>query len=226
MSDGNFNFESITLLPTLVCVKDIKSRFLSISQPLAKGVGWKNPEEAIGKANADMPCPMANFAKVFEKLDQKVIQQKARMVALDFQEYAAGWKIIIAEKIPVLDNNGNVVATYHNLTDTTHLSAFKGMLNLANFDKKLDDHKLKPRTYILNDTFCPLPLTEKQAVCMFYLIRGKSYKEISVILNLSLRTIESHIEAIKNRMRCTSKSELIEKAIDSGFIFYIPPMLH
>ena len=43
------------------------------------------------------------------------------------------------------------------------------------------------------------------------MIRGKTAKEIAVILNLSPRTIEHHIENIKIKTNSDSKSELIDK---------------
>ncbi len=46
------------------------------------------------------------------------------------------------------------------------------------------------------------------------LVRGKTAKEIAIILERSKRTVEHHIENIKVKMATKSKSELIEKIID------------
>jgi DNA-binding NarL/FixJ family response regulator len=50
------------------------------------------------------------------------------------------------------------------------------------------------------------------------LIRGYSYKEIGDKLNLSARTIEDKISSIKDKMNCTSKSQVIEKALNKGYL--------
>lgn len=77
-------------------------------------------------------------------------------------------------------------------------------------------------SYILNEDYVPLPLTTRQQTCLFLLARGKTVKQIANILSISTRTVEEHIESIKHRLNCYSKSQVIEKAIDSGFLYYIP----
>lgn len=54
------------------------------------------------------------------------------------------------------------------------------------------------------------------------MLRGKSMKEIATILNLSVRTVESYFAIIKLKLGCSNKSQIIEKAINSGFLHYIP----
>jgi DNA-binding CsgD family transcriptional regulator len=53
-------------------------------------------------------------------------------------------------------------------------------------------------------------------------MRGKSMKQIASILNLSVRTVESYFALIKLKLGCNNKSQIIEKAINSGFLHYIP----
>jgi DNA-binding CsgD family transcriptional regulator len=65
-------------------------------------------------------------------------------------------------------------------------------------------------------------LSDRQLECLFLLMRGKTSKQIAAILELSPRTIETHIEDIKEKFNCQSKSELIEKAINEGFMHVIP----
>ena len=47
-------------------------------------------------------------------------------------------------------------------------------------------------------------------------------KEIATILNLSVRTVESYFVIIKLKLGCNNKSQIIEKAINGGFLHYIP----
>lgn len=59
--------------------------------------------------------------------------------------------------------------------------------------------------------------TEREKNIIFQLIRGKTAREIAIILNRSQRTIEKHIENLKLKTHSSSKSELIEKIIDKIF---------
>jgi len=76
--------------------------------------------------------------------------------------------------------------------------------------------------YVLCDDFSIFNLTEREGHCLFYLVRGKTAKEISEKLNLSRRTVEQYTESIKIKFNCSKKSDLIEKAIQIGFVYILP----
>ncbi len=63
-------------------------------------------------------------------------------------------------------------------------------------------------------------LTKKELQCAIGLISGKSAKEISNELCRSVRTIESHIDNIKSKLNCTSRSVLINKLFNIGVDLY------
>ena len=56
-------------------------------------------------------------------------------------------------------------------------------------------------------------LSNRQMNCLLLLVQGKTAKQIAQILNLSFRTVEHHIEAIKNKYNCSNRSELITIAL-------------
>lgn len=58
-----------------------------------------------------------------------------------------------------------------------------------------------------------------------FLIRGKSSKSIARKMSISYRTVEFHIDNIKTKFGCRSKSELISVAIQLGYLSIIPPGL-
>jgi len=89
-------------------------------------------------------------------------------------------------------------------------------------DNKIISSMNKFAIYIMNREHSPLPLTPRQEACVFLLIRGKTLKEIAYILGISVRTVESYIELIKHKLDCNNKGQVIEKALDAGFLHYIP----
>lgn len=60
-------------------------------------------------------------------------------------------------------------------------------------------------------------LTPRQEEVLYWLLKGKTAKEIAFKLNLSPRTIEYHLTSIKIKMNASSLPDLIEKA-SSNFL--------
>lgn len=62
-------------------------------------------------------------------------------------------------------------------------------------------------------------ITSKQLRCIIYLLEGKTAKEIAKKLGLSFRTVEGHINKLKNKFECHTKNELINKLLKNGLGF-------
>lgn len=58
----------------------------------------------------------------------------------------------------------------------------------------------------------PETLTARENEVLTHLVEGKSATQIAIALHLSSRTIEHHLEKLKNKLNCHSKTELIKKA--------------
>lgn len=56
--------------------------------------------------------------------------------------------------------------------------------------------------------FGDIHFTERELQCISYLSLGKTAEEVSIILNISRRTVESHIENIKRKMNCFNQFRL------------------
>lgn len=65
-------------------------------------------------------------------------------------------------------------------------------------------------------------LTEREMECLFYTLRGKTAKATARVLNISPKTVEFYIEHLKKKFNCYCKAELIEKAIELGYLEKIP----
>lgn len=215
-------FDFIAYIPGLVIAKDYYSTYLNITQAFAKLLGWSSAEDCLGKTDYDIPCKAVEFADDFIKMDKQVITTNERMLTLDIQPYASGWKLILAERNPVHNEKGECVGLFNHCIDVSQVEPFHSYVQLHKFDNTLLKNECKPSSYILNRKHSPFKLTEKQENCLFLLLRGRSYKEIAKILAVSPRTIESHIDALKNKLNCYSRADIIEKAINQGYLYYIP----
>lgn len=61
-------------------------------------------------------------------------------------------------------------------------------------------------------------LTPREKECLCFILRGKTAKEIAGLMSISFRTVEFHIMNIKEKLNCSSRSQLIEYSIDNGYL--------
>jgi len=69
---------------------------------------------------------------------------------------------------------------------------------------------LKDQNYLAKE------LTERQLLVLTYICKGYSCKQIGRELGISPRTVENHLSAIKKKLNCATKGQLVEK-IDEFF---------
>jgi DNA-binding CsgD family transcriptional regulator len=215
----------IANLPGIICVKDANYVVSALSRTAANLCGWKSFEQAIGRPDHDMPCKAAEIADEFIKLDRLSITAKSNLQALQVLCYGSDWKVLLSERSPFMEKEGAFAKLYISVIDVTHTYLYKGILLLGSNDNKtiaMPNHQVN---YIIDRSHQTLPLTEKQEICLFLLIRGKTMKQIAFIMGISIKTVEDHLNSIKTKLACYTKSQLIEKAIDSGFFYYIPRSL-
>src|SRR5207253_1891119 len=61
-------------------------------------------------------------------------------------------------------------------------------------------------------------LSKQQEKCLYYLVRGMTMKQIAKILELSPKTVEHYLDAVKIKLNCRTRSELVEHAINVGIL--------
>lgn len=95
----------------------------------------------------------------------------------------------------------------------------------ANFDKEIQPITQTEDPILFNHCKSDLTalkrLSKREKECLFWMIQGKTGREIADKLHLSPRTIEFYFENCKNKLGCCIKSELFEKALiakDLGFL--------
>lgn len=63
-----------------------------------------------------------------------------------------------------------------------------------------------------------IPLTKQQTTCLTELALGKTHKQIAQQLGLAQKTVEHYLEAVKLKLNCKSRHELIFQAIERGLV--------
>lgn len=57
-------------------------------------------------------------------------------------------------------------------------------------------------------------LSNREKECLQYIRQGRTAKETANFLNISRRTVETHIVHIKDKFNCHTKSQLLNKLMD------------
>lgn len=108
----------------------------------------------------------------------------------------------------------------NNIVGIFGLSCAINSTSLAQFTKILNELSIIPTTAILPIITLPFlnnhfkTLTPRERECVYYLVRGKSYKGIANILNISDRTVQTHIEHIKEKLGCYKRANIVEKVFE------------
>lgn len=174
--------------------KDSKSHYLDCNELMMTELGFTSKGEIIGRNDYDFFVSKTE-ADLYRQEDQQVIKSNR---SLQFKESASLSKHIIqfeTIKIPVFKKNKNY-----------------GLIGLSYYKKiQISD---KPWMQLaINKDVSKIKLSAKELEILYYILLGKTAKEISSLIFRSLRTIEKHIENIKWKSDSPSKSVLIQKFI-------------
>lgn len=63
-----------------------------------------------------------------------------------------------------------------------------------------------------------IPLTNRQTACLCLLAKGLTHKQIGLELGLAAKTVEHYLDAVKLKLNCESRSDLIMQAIERGLV--------
>jgi DNA-binding CsgD family transcriptional regulator len=129
---------------------------------------------------------------------------------------------LLTQAEPVVNSEHQIIAIAGKSLIISDQLLVKKTEYLRSFDFQLFGIRNKFFQPIHCYQFYDVKLTKMQTVCLFYLMRGKSTKKIAHILNRSIRTIEHHIETIRQRVGASTQSDLINKAVQAGLLQYLP----
>jgi DNA-binding CsgD family transcriptional regulator len=211
----------------LLWSKDLEGRFIENNQFLATFYGFKSSEEMVGLSDYDLRSPVTKLADDFRAWDKQVaIHQETKTFFEIVQSAEKGTRTVIATKTPLICNKSNkIIGTFGYAIDITNSFYILGKVLTNPYSAKHPGGLPSGSFIIGEDKKAPIDLSQRQSECLFFLLRHKSIKQISHILNLSIRTIDSHIDQLKIKFDCPNKNALLEKALFLGFLYTIPESL-
>lgn len=207
-------------LPGVVWAKDCQLNYFACSNQLLTFIGLKNKTNIIGKSDFDLPWE--KYASYYREGDSLVLSGKSNTFLHPMTFSSGKEALILTRKTPIKNSSNDIIGIMGIVTYLPGSHRLGIVKKLGLIDSSLNNRDGGIQQYILGNDFKELEISKREAVCLFYLIRGKTAKEIALILGISKRTSEKHLESIRIKFKCASKSEVISKAIGMGFVNYLP----
>jgi DNA-binding CsgD family transcriptional regulator len=171
--------------------------------------------EMVGITDHDF-TKITSQADSFQANDQQVINDNTTGMFIEHGDYKNNnAQTVLSFKTPLTDSANHTVGVFgmsfpldqDNFAKTTNLITQLGIITC------------KPLLTLPNNVIKKKhPLTNREKECIYHLIRGMTAKEIAQKLAISYRTVEKHLDNVKEKLHCKTRSELIRTIIDSGLL--------
>ena len=176
--------------------KDIDGNFVFINDHLAR-FSCINKRGFSGKN--DYLMPWYKEADILRRGDNLAIEQDTTVVLEEHATVAEGKQHCFhVTKSPLKDAQGKLLGT---VCTSILLHQPRQTLFVSQQDNETTFISLQQN---VSQTY----LTKKEITCVTWMIKGKSSTEIANILHVSPRTIETHINNIKTKLKCFKQFQL------------------
>jgi DNA-binding CsgD family transcriptional regulator len=203
-------------------IKDVEHRYQEINTLFAKLTNSRDNHSIIGKTLYEIDAPISAHASLMyaSETDVLMTQQPKSLFGI-FTYHSNIIKAMVMQLKPVLkDGVSQGVSLVARFVDDT-------VINRLGLNDLIERHKNKKCNLHLTQTIEEKidGLSHRESETLFFLLRGHTAKEIGKHLEISNRTVETHIESIKNKLDCQTKKEIIELGHINGYIDIIPESL-
>ncbi len=179
--------------------------------------------EVIGRADADLLLKIHHkHAELYIRHDQFSCQN-IKWHGIEPGHLNGNPVFFEVLKRAVINDSGEIIGSLFcsKIISNTYSNSLTEILDFLNPTKNTN---ITGNIEFLQST-STVGLTNREMDCLYYTLRGKSAKAIAPILNISSKTIEFHLEKIKMKFNCRTKMELIDNAIEKGFLNKITPSI-
>ncbi|MBI2785430.1 MAG: helix-turn-helix transcriptional regulator [Legionella longbeachae] len=199
--------------PVSVILLDHSSKILWINNQNASTLGFDSTHAALGKT---IVCAYKDQSALFSlQHDHDVLKTRQLIIKEESCERVDNKAFhAITAKMPWYDQDDKIIglAGYSLAVGLDNNKSIKDTLqSFLNLNLFENSHSTFPVSTLNNISF-----TKRELDLINYIVKGKTAREMSVIMNLSHRTIESYIECIKAKTGINKKSHLIEYFINGS----------
>lgn len=203
-------------LPLICFWKDPQLKYLGCNPENLKVARIKDINEFVGKSDYDMPW--ADRARRFIKQDKRALKGEVNLSVETLTTFDGTTSSFIVKRAPMYDQNKKIVGIIGTGFALTKNNYKEAALLLTGSNLKIS--KLYAHISKSNPSFIygDVKFTKRQAQVISHFLKGHSAEKTAEYLNLSRRTVESSIVLLKEKLKCTEKHQIIDKAIEFGFI--------
>lgn len=202
-----FNFDPLRLIscmPGNVYWMDINHIYLGCNNNQLKSFGLKR-FEFVGQLSSNVLKRFTDPSQVVEN-DSRVLSTLKEQICIEEADINNQYRTYISQKNPIFSSDNKCIGMMGISMDVSDKASRKHGEWLIDSINTYNAIKDLPK------------LTRRQAQCLHYVIHGFSIKDIASKLGLSPRTVEMHINILKDKFFCSTKAELVNKAISSGIV--------
>lgn len=205
-----------------ISIVNIQHKIVWANQKTISLLGFKSLDDLIGKSYVNLKCGLNERSEAIKAFDKLVFTSNKRTNCHGYCKYADGWQLYLCEKSPIVNDKNELIGLINHCNDLTNYN----LIDLGRFIFDLEKNNIKHNrqfSYLIEEESSDrYLLSARQIECLFFLLRGKTDKEIAKIFNLFPRTIESYILEIKFKMQCSTRGQIIDKSFNEGLLNIYP----
>ena len=198
----------------LYAKKDINSIITDCDEMFLHYSGAKSKDDVVG--HTDFEFVWQEYAFLYRQHEIEVMDGNEYSAIIPIKDAKKSTLLFLHNKIRTINEKGKTNGLIVHAVEILNPDYHRLISTLTRINTK------KNIILALEKNVQNIKLSARQKQCLFFLVYGKSAKIIARILNISHRTVETHIETLKVKFGCHSKSDLIDTAIDLGFLDVIP----
>ena len=211
--------EIFNAVPGYIGWKDKNSVFLGCNINNAKAIQLEHPEDIIGLSDIDLVDQTEESAQFHKTHDQIAIEGYTVKTLHPSFRHSDNKTYFQTKKI--FKQREEAVGIIYHCIEFFIPTLFTKMQEV---DKRNAPSVMLPLYYELESNIYnnPYHFSPRELECLFCMLRGMSAKQIGNFLGLTKRTIEFYIDNIKNKVGCSKKSQLLDLALEKGYLTYFP----
>jgi DNA-binding CsgD family transcriptional regulator len=212
----------LTQMAGYILLVNTKHEIVWANQKTIQSFGFESLDEIVGETYVNLKYGMSGRSESIKACDKSVFASNKQISCIGYNEYADGWKLAFCEKSLITNDEKKPISLISHWNDLTNYNLVD--IGRFMFDSEKNNIKSsKEFTYkIEEETSNRYSLSTRQIECLFFLLRGKTDKDIAKIFNLSPRTVESYIQEIKFKMQCSTRGQIIDKSFNEGLFNTYP----